>query len=185
MASRALEIPKRAVLNPDAAPIRGGVHMIMVAVDWAGPRGVFATWDGGEEVEHFADLTELLDLLDQPHMIVLEPAFESFLPDRRDAFILRARAEDHDLRRISDRMTPRMRRSLGFPEKGKHGTSAAQKRADDEYDTRAIWHLAQRGRHLSPVHRVCEIGEGWQERSAALNREAVVIRFSGDRSSCL
>lgn len=145
--------------------------MDMVAVDWAGPRGVYATWDGSQVIQ-FADLNGLLNYISDPTMIVVEPAFESYLPGRRDEFVLRCRSEGHLLLRISDRMTPRMRRKLGLEK-------------SDANDAIAIWNLVRADKHLSPVHRVSEIDQDWIDRVDRLNREAVIVRFTGARAGLL
>lgn len=152
----------------------GGSFMLVVA-DWAESRGVYATRDG-RIVKRFDDLDQLLDRLVRiggTWEVVLEPAFESFRPDRRDAFILRCRDLGYDLRVISDRQTKRARLSLGLDK-------------SDENDTLALWHLvAVLGKHTSPARRACEIPDDWRDRTAAVNRRAVVMRFTRTRHEAL
>lgn len=158
-----------------------------IAVDWAGPRGVYWTADG-QQVRHSSTLmTLLIDLAAGGHRaarIVLEPAFESYEPVKREQFIRSARSAGHVLQRISDRMTPRMRDACGFPKKGASGSGRAAVQADDEYDARAIWQLAQT-RHCSPVHAADEIDPTWNDRFDRLHRAAVVTRFTGGKPAVL
>lgn len=132
-------------------------------MDWAGPRGVFYTLDG-ESVHHVDTLIDLLDLLGRPHRVVLEPAFESFDPVRRELFVRRARNDGHDARVISDRQTARWRRDLSWEK-------------NDQNDTRVIWQLAHSGKHLSPVHSAEEVSADWRKRQAHANLAAVQSRY--------
>lgn len=154
-----------------------------IGVDWAGPRGVYWTADG-QQVQHDNTLIDLLGRLPQPTRIVLEPAFESFEPNKREEFIAQARAAGHRLERVSDRMTPRTRRALGFPQKGASGSGRAAVQADDEYDARTIWHLAHT-KHCSPVHAASELDPAWNDRFDRLHRAAVVTRFTGGKPAVL
>jgi hypothetical protein len=136
----------------------------------------------------------------EPACIVLEPAFEAYQRVAREEFIEAARNSGHELRRITDRITPRVRRHLketlwgeDCPEKSwtkkdqwyphmRHLTGVEMNRLNDEYDTRAIWHaVVTLGKSTSPVFTTEEIrtrrGDDWLARSAHANRQAVNLRF--------
>lgn len=147
--------------------------MRTAGVDWAGPKGVYYTLDGQAALEgkvpvdHADDLFEMLDRLTESTRIVLEPAFESFLPGRRERFIELARSRNHDLGRVSDRQTPRMRKELGLDK-------------SDESDAIAIWFVAME-RHVSPIYAASEVSEEWKTRAARLNHQVMVARYTGGR----
>lgn len=175
----------------------------VAAVDWARNRGVYWTWTGIPGQVYRADsLITMLDDpdFDEPAIIVLEPAFEAYQRSKREAFIERARKDGHELRRITDRITPRVRADMKervwgdacpmkswttkatWHESFRHLTGTRLAQLNDEFDTLSIWHAVMTlGKATSPVFTTDEIasrrGSDWQNRLADVNRQAVILRF--------
>lgn len=125
------------------------------------------TWDG-ENVEQMTSVQDLLDRLARvPHRIVAEATVESWDPDRKLAFAVRARAEGHEIlvfrpihtARFRERQTPPLRKG-------------------NVNDAKAIYRIAAEGRlHLYPLPAP---DPEWAKRRQDVNEEFIRLRSAGE-----
>lgn len=107
-----------------------------VYFDWARDHIDYVIGESPQEYKALT-LNDLLDLLDAPHTLYGECTFESFEPDRREAFIERCRRDGHTLLVYNPRATAGHRRTLGVSK-------------TDIEDARTIREAVRDGRHFAP-----------------------------------
>ena len=140
--------------------------MNMVAFDWSG-KGIDVTFDGETSVR-MDNVDSLLAILDEPHVIVCEATYESYVPERRDAFTLACAADGHDLRTFKPRFTARLRNELGIEK-------------TDANDALVIFRVASLG--IIPMKKAGIVDPDYRARHTAINREHTIGRFVGESES--
>lgn len=116
--------------------------MKRIVFDWSLRRGVVArviSEDGHEDQAYWPSTRAMLDSLNEPHEIICESTFESYILEDRIDFASRCEKEGHTLRTLPPRLTPRNRRSMGLLK-------------SDENDAIAMTRLAQDESRLSVYH---------------------------------
>jgi hypothetical protein len=152
--------------------------MKKIVFDWSLRRGVVAivvSEDGGKytpvEWKPLPDRTGLdlmLDSLTEPHEIIGEATFESYILEHRRDFTARCEKEGHILRTLPSRLTPRKRRALGMVK-------------SDENDALAMVDLADKESRFSVYHEPPADDDPELLRREGANHDLMILRASGDK----
>lgn len=137
--------------------------MNTVAFDWSG-KGIDVTFDGVTS-ERLPDVNALLERLTEPHRIVCESTYESYIEEQRDAFTIACASAGHDLRTFKPRFTAKLRVALGMDK-------------TDANDALVIYRVAVAG--LIPLKRAGVVDPEYRARHKAINHEHTIGRFIGE-----
>ena len=146
--------------------------MNRIVFDWSLRRGVVAiviSDDGIQKQYVWPSTSAMLDSLTEPHEIIGESTFESYILENRTTFAARCAREGHALRTLPPRLTPRWRRSLGLVKIGG---------ASDDNDVAAMIELAKDETRLSVYH---EPDADQAARMRQANRYLMLLRATGEK----